>query len=163
MLLQQIYKAFGYDLPRVAEAQSQYGTQIAVEDAEPGDLIFYAKKGHVYHVVIYAGDGKTLEAANEEQGIIQGTVNTSDAVWATRVVEDETTIANGGTPVIEGQTIAVDPSIIPYGSKVIIGGHVFTAEDCGGAIKGNHIDIYVNSHEEALALGSSNAAVYLAK
>ena len=65
--------------------------------------------------------------------------------------------------VIEGQTIAVDPSVIPYGTKVIIGGHVFTAEDCGGAIKKNHIDVYVNSHEEALALGVTNAEVYLAK
>ena len=62
----------------------------------------------------------------------------------------------------EGRTIAVDPSVIPYGTKVIIGGHIFTAEDCGGAIpKQNHIDIYVNSHEEAEALGVANASVYL--
>ena len=27
------------------------------------------------------------------------------------------------------------PSVIPYGTKVIIGGHIFTAEDCGGAVK----------------------------
>ena len=54
-----------------------------------------------------------------------------------------------GSRVAEGRTIAVDPSVIPYGTKVIIGGHIFTAEDCGGAIKQNHIDIYVNSHEEA--------------
>ena len=46
---------------------------------------------------------------------------------------------------VEGQTIAVDPRVIPYGTKVIIGGHIFTAEDCGGAIQGNHIDIYVNN------------------
>lgn len=59
-----------------------------------------------------------------------------------------------GSRVAEGRTIAVDPSVIPYGTKVIIGGHIFTAEDCGGAIKQNHIDIYVNSHEEAEALGS---------
>ena len=43
---------------------------------------------------------------------------------------------------VEGQTIAVDPRVIPCGTKVIIGGHIFTAEDCGGAIQGNHIDIY---------------------
>ena len=49
------------------------------------------------------------------------------------------------------------------GGGVIIGGHVFTAEDCGGAIKKNHIDVYVNSHEEALALGVTNAEVYLVK
>ena len=33
---------------------------------------------------------------------------------------------------IEGQTIAVDPSVIPYGTQVVINGHVFTAEDCEG-------------------------------
>lgn len=201
--VQQIYKAYGYDLPRVAADQSQYGTQIALEDAQPGDLIFYAENGYVYHVAMYAGNGTTIEAANETQGIIYGTVNTKDAVWATRIIDDsyclagagigevnatedmygdslgvfdityycsceiccdvETGITATGAPVVEGETIAVDPSVIPYGTQVIIGGHVFTAEDCGGAIKQNHIDIYVHSHEEALALGRSSAEVYLVK
>lgn len=201
--VQQIYKAYGYALPRVAADQSQYGTQIAIEDAQPGDLIFYAENGYVYHVAMYAGNGTTIEAANETQGIIYGTVNTADAVWATRILDDtyclagagigevnatedmygdslglfdityycsceiccdvETGITATGAPVVEGETIAVDPSLIPYGTQVIIGGHVFTAEDCGGAIKQNHIDIYVHSHEEALALGRTSAEVYLVK
>ena len=51
--------------------RASMGTQIPVEDAQPGDLIFYAKAGHVYHVVMYAGDGKTIEAANTKAGINQ--------------------------------------------------------------------------------------------
>lgn len=39
--------------------------------------------------------------------------------------------------------MAVDPSVIPYGSEVLINGHVYIAEDCGGAVKGNVIDIFV--------------------
>lgn len=201
--VQQIYKQYGYDLPRVAEDQSQCGTKIPVEDAQPGDLIFYAKEGHIYHVVMYAGDGKTIEAASTKLGIIESKVNTKNAVWATRIINDNYTLAGGGisnvnatnemygqnlgnfqityycaceiccnkadgitatgTPVVEGQTIAVDPRVIPYGTKVIIGGHIFTAEDCGGAIQGNHIDIYVNNHAEATTLGVTNADVFLVK
>ena len=47
--------------------------------------------------------------------------------------------------------------------EVIINGHVFTAEDCGGAIKGIRIDIYVNDHNKALELGVDHADVYLVK
>ena len=51
--------------------------------------------------------------------------------------------------------IAVDPSVIPYGSKVYIPyfKKVFIAEDCGGAIKGNRIDIFMNSESEAREWG----------
>lgn len=52
-----------------------------------------------------------------------------------------------------GRTIAVDPKYIPYGTKVTINGNTYVAEDCGGAIKGNRIDIYFDSHQEALAFG----------
>jgi len=48
-----------------------------------------------------------------------------------------------------GRTIAVDPAIIPYGSKVIVNGHTYVAEDCGGDIKGNRIDIYMGSGSDA--------------
>lgn len=59
------------------------------------------------------------------------------------------------------RTIAVDPSVIPYGSKVMIGGHVFLAEDCGGDIKGNRIDVYVPTHEECNDLGVKMAEVFV--
>lgn len=58
-----------------------------------------------------------------------------------------------GVKATQGRTIAVDPRIIPYGSKVLIGGHEFVAEDCGGAIKGAHIDLYLDSHERGNSWG----------
>ena len=48
----------------------------------------------------------------------------------------------------EGRTIAVDPTIIPYGSIVEIDGHKYVAEDCGGGVKGHHIDIYTEHHSD---------------
>ena len=51
--------------------------------------------------------------------------------------------------------------MIPYGSKVVIDGQVYIAEDCGGAIKNNRIDIYVGSHTEAEEKGVYETEVYL--
>lgn len=51
---------------------------------------------------------------------------------------------------IEGHTIAVDPNVIDYGTKVKIDGHIYIAEDCGGAVKGNVIDIYVSEPRDIL-------------
>ena len=58
-----------------------------------------------------------------------------------------------GTEVTANRTIAVDPNVIPLGSKVIIDGHTYVAEDTGGAIKGNKIDMYFATHQEALNWG----------
>lgn len=58
-----------------------------------------------------------------------------------------------GTVPTAGRTIAVDTDQIPLGTEVVIDGHVYTAEDTGGGIKWNHIDIFVNEHQEALNLG----------
>ena len=67
-----------------------------------------------------------------------------------------------GTRPKEGRTIAVDPRVIPYGSIVYIQGYgYFIAEDCGGAIKENRIDIYTKSHEYALQQGRKVANVWV--
>ena len=44
-------------------------------------------------------------------------------------------------------TIAVDPDIIPYGTKVMIDGIIYIAEDCGSSVKGNIVDIYVEDEK----------------
>lgn len=66
-----------------------------------------------------------------------------------------------GTYATEGRTIAVDPSVIPYGTTVKINGQNYVAEDCGGAIKGNRIDIFFDSHDEASKYGVQNHDVFL--
>ena len=70
-------------------------------------------------------------------------------------------ITSTGAMAKSNRTIAVDPSVIPYGSKVIINGQTYVAEDCGGAIKGHRIDIYHDTHSEALDFGVQYAEVYL--
>lgn len=58
-----------------------------------------------------------------------------------------------GTKATANRTIAVDPNVIPLGSQVIIDGKTYVAEDTGGAIKGNRIDLYFSTHQEALNWG----------
>lgn len=73
-----------------------------------------------------------------------------------------TGLTKSGTTVTEGRTIAVDPKVIPLGSRVYIDGYgVFIAEDVGSAIKENKIDIAVGNHEQALKLGIDEATIYL--
>ena len=71
---------------------------------------------------------------------------------------DSTKTATGTTPTV-GRTVAVDPKLIPYGSKVTINGHTYIAEDCGGAIKGNRVDILFATHQEALDFGIQYAKI----
>lgn len=72
-----------------------------------------------------------------------------------------------GSPTASGvmpkanRTIAVDTSIIPFGTEVIINGNTYIAEDTGSAIKGNKIDIYMPSHQEALNFGVQYAEVFV--
>lgn len=71
-----------------------------------------------------------------------------------------------GTTATEGLTIAVDPNIIPYGSTVTLfyesgETHSYIAEDCGNGIKGHRIDVFFNSHTDALKFGVQSAMVYV--
>lgn len=63
---------------------------------------------------------------------------------------------------VVGVAIAADPRVIPYYSKVYIEGiGVRTVLDCGGAIKGNKIDVLVRNNSDIPACGVHNAKVYL--
>lgn len=69
-----------------------------------------------------------------------------------------------GTIATVGRTIAVDPNFIPYGTQVEIEGiGVRIAEDTGGAIKGDRIDLLFETHQEALNWGRQTKKVTIMK
>lgn len=72
-------------------------------------------------------------------------------------------ITCSGTKARVGQTVAVDPSVIPLGTKIYIPklGQVFIAEDTGGTIKGSRIDIYMDNHQAAKKFGVQNLQAYI--
>ena len=71
-------------------------------------------------------------------------------------IKEEIMVASRGT-------IAVDQKVIPYGTKVYIPkfNMTFTAEDCGGAIKGNKIDIFMGSETDAYSWGRRTIDIYI--
>jgi 3D (Asp-Asp-Asp) domain-containing protein len=71
-------------------------------------------------------------------------------------------ITASGTKATANHTIAVDKNKIALGSTVVINNVVYKAEDTGGAIQSKKIDIYMNTHEEALQFGKKkNQTVYI--
>lgn len=204
--VQSIYSEFGYSIPRVAEDQAKFGLQIPVADAAPGDLIFYARNGYVYHVVMYIGDGQDIEAHSSARGIITNSVSYDSAVWAVRIIEDDVIINDGsenesgsqddtelareqdygqhlgnftltaycscpvccgvwsggptasGAMPVQGRTVAMGG--IPFGTRLIINGEIYTVEDRGTPY--GHVDIYMSNHQDACVFGRQQADVYLA-
>lgn len=72
-------------------------------------------------------------------------------------------ITASGTKATAGRTIAVDPKVIPYGTEVIIDGHTYIAEDTGGAIKGNKIDIFFDNHADAEKFGRQTKTIEIVR
>jgi len=66
-----------------------------------------------------------------------------------------------GEELKEGYSIAVDPDVIPYKSEVTINGKTYKAQDCGGGIKGNEIDIYFENHDDALDFGVQYEEIFI--
>lgn len=114
-----------------------------------------------YNAAVKAEKQKAAEEAKNSKGTYLGTFRISRYCSCS--------ICNGGysgtaigTSVTAGRTIAVDPSVIPLGSRVYIEGIGWrVAEDTGGAIRGQKIDLAVSNHSQAYAEGISYAKVYV--
>ena len=97
-------------------------------------------------------------------------VNCCGSYGANRPVDENGQMIVGtasGARAQANRTIAVDPSVIPYGTIVVIERngvyYEYVAEDCGGAIKNNKIDVYFDSHSTACDFGVRYGNVYIVK
>lgn len=132
----------------------------------------------VYTIEGYAGDrtltrtltytkGNPQEASAEEENasapqlVSLGTFKTTGYCPCSRCSEGWGRHTCTGAMASARHTIAVDPNVIPYGTQVMINGVVYTAEDRGGGVRGNHIDIFFDNHSETLQHGTQNAEVFL--
>lgn len=64
-----IMKKYGVSLPHHSGSQAQCGKKVSLSEAQPGDLVFYAKNGKINHVAIYIGSGQVIHASNPRTGI----------------------------------------------------------------------------------------------
>ena len=131
--------------------------------------------------IIAVGSGKEHTAANPDgMPVITDTtitLPTGEVLTYTKTMYARATaythtdagcdfITATGTRVRWG-TVAVDPRVIPYGTRMFIitndGTYVYglaVAEDCGGAIKGNRIDLYMPTYQECIIFGAKAATIY---
>lgn len=85
--------------------------------------------------------------------------------WATvRPVDEngkEIVYGSSGEILTSGVSVAVDTSVIPYGSELLINGTKYIAHDTGSGINGNCIDVYHEDHKNAVEFGLQYAEVFL--
>ena len=102
------------------------------------------------------------KAEENSKGQLLGTFK---CTYYTGAADEGGNITALGTPVTPWYTVAVDPRVIPLGSKIRIEGYdgIFYCADTGSAIKGSILDIAVGSKSEASNLGVQYHKVYLVK
>ena len=112
----------------------------------------------------------TIQSSNSKDNISYLPTNSSGSYISTYSMT--ATAYTGGTYTAMGlrpvrdpnglSSVAVDPNVIPLGSKVYVEGYGYAiASDTGGAIKGNKIDLYMNSVQECFAFGRRTVTVHL--
>ena len=117
-----------------------------------------AKQGQV----VASNDTKTVSRGNGGNrgrllGTFQASAYTDNAQSQGKYVGQTST---GMKPQVG--VIAVDPTVIPYHTKLYIEGYGnAVAGDCGGAIKGNRIDLFMNTQKQCMNFGRKSVKVWI--
>ncbi|MCX4503901.1 glycoside hydrolase [Streptomyces sp. CB00072] len=85
-LVQAAYRTAGIDLPRVSQSQSTFGTQVSLDNLQPGDILYWGGAGSAYHVAIYVGGGQFVGAQNSSTGTVQRSLDYDRPTGAVRVL-----------------------------------------------------------------------------
>lgn len=153
--------ALDYGVERVVQEGSEGVLEITIKETVSGGEVLTSEK---------IDEKRTKEPVNKI--IEKGTKKTIDGYVYNDAIQVKATgytgydlgcngITASGTVAQKG-VIAVDPRVIPLGTKVYIPGYgVAVAEDTGGAIKGNKIDLCYNTKSEAFSWGVRNVTLYV--
>ncbi len=87
--VQSIYKKYGINISRTSRAQANEGTKISIDQAKPGDLIFYSNSsGTINHVAMYIGGGNVIHASSPKSGIKISKYNYRTPCKVVRIIND---------------------------------------------------------------------------
>lgn len=150
-----------------AEQPAMHKPEPATQDGSlPGDDTPATTRCYLTEEEIEENENELIEAA-----LLARSHRLEDATITFYCCEERPHICGTGTGITaSGRRVtpyvscAVDPDVIPLGSTIMVeynGGMVYLrADDTGTAVKGNHIDIAVKEHQEALSLGTKTADIW---
>lgn len=159
------------DLEREGKGNGCHGFTVSIDWSSLEDGVYtiegYADDRTLTHTLTYTKGNPSESAAKKEEAspspnlISLGTFKTTGYCPCSRCSEGWGRHTSTGAVATARHTIAVDPKVIPYGTQVMINGVIYTAEDKGGGVRGNHIDIFFDQHAETLQHGTQTAEVFL--
>lgn len=105
-------------------------------------------------------DQKDSEISEEIKGDSLGTFTTTGYCNCEKCCPAGWTLTYSGTVPKASHTISADITQYPIGTKLMIGDTVYTVEDVGSHVSDNWIDVYYDTHEDAIAHGKQEAEVF---
>ena len=131
----------------------KYQNEVEIEKTVISEVIIKEPVNKIVQVQKKVETSRSASLPRTSTAVVNGETYKVTAYCACSKCCGKTTgITASGTRATAGRTVAAS-SKFAFGTKLNIGGNIYTVEDRGGAIKGNRIDIYVNSHSAALQWG----------
>ncbi|KUJ65916.1 glycoside hydrolase [Streptomyces albus subsp. albus] len=85
-LVQTAFRQINISLPRVSQDQSTVGTQVSLNNLQPGDILYWGSPGSAYHVAVYVGGGNFIGAQNSSTGVVERPLSYDPPTGAVRVL-----------------------------------------------------------------------------